>query len=257
MRGKIVQQIDLNADLGEGFGAWKIGDDDAMFALVSSANIACGFHAGDPATILASCRSAVAHRVAIGAHVAYRDLAGFGRRYMDIEPAELTADILYQIAALDGIARIAGGAVGYVKPHGALYNRIVHDRAQASALLNAVRSFSPNLPILGLPGSVILDLAEEAGQPFVREAFVDRNYEPDGTLTDRREADAVLSDVSDVARRAVRMVRDGVVTARDGTAVTLDAASLCVHGDTPGAVEMAGAVRRELQGAGIEIRPFV
>ncbi|GAB3543018.1 5-oxoprolinase subunit PxpA [Arthrobacter tecti] len=252
-----VPRIDLNADLGEGFGAWTMGDDAAMFPLVSSANIACGFHGGDPATMLASCRLAVQYGVAIGAHVAYRDLAGFGRRYIDIAPEDLAADVLYQLAALDGIARSVGGAVAYVKPHGALYNRIVHDGAQAGAVLAAVRSYNPGLPILGLPDSQILQRAEAAGQPTAREAFADRNYEPDGTLTPRKEQDAVLGEPETVAGRALRMVSDGVVIARDGTRVPLDVASICVHGDTPGAVAMAGAVREQLLGAGVEIRSFV
>ncbi|NKX55053.1 LamB/YcsF family protein [Arthrobacter mobilis] len=237
--------MDLNCDLGESFGAWTMGDDAAMFPLISSANIACGFHAGDGRTMLASCRRAARYGVAVGAHVAYRDLAGFGRRAMDIEPAELAADVLYQLAALAGIARTAGTRVAYVKPHGALYNRIVHDRAQAAAVLEAVRSFDASLPVLGLPGSAVLELAAEAGQPVRREAFVDRGYRPDGTLIPRGEPGALLSDLEQIADRAVGFARGGGVD------------SLCVHGDTPGAVGMAALVRRRLDAAGIAVRSFV
>jgi len=236
--------IDLNSDLGESFGSWAMGDDAAMFPLISSANIACGYHAGDGRTMLASCRLAAEHGVAVGAHVSYRDLAGFGRRAMDIDPAELAADVLYQLSALQGIARVAGTRVAYVKPHGALYNRIVHDHAQAAAVLEAVRRVDPALPVLGLPGSAVLELAAEAGQPVRREAFVDRGYRPDGTLVPRGQQGAILSDLDFIADRAVDFARSGQVD------------SLCVHGDTPGAVEMARLVRRRLAEAGIAIRSF-
>ena len=255
-RGTQSAAVDLNCDLGESFGAWTMGDDEAMFALISSANVACGFHAGDPMTMLASCRLAVEHEVSVGAHVSYRDLAGFGRRAMDIAPAQLYADVLYQLCALDGIARTAGTAVRYVKPHGALYNRIVHDAEQAAAVLAAVRDFNPALPLLGLPGSAILALAQEAGQPLWQEAFVDRGYQPDGTLTPRGTPGALLSDVGVIAERAVRMVTDGTVAATDGTIIELKADSLCVHGDTPGAVQMAGAVCGALADAGVRTRAF-
>ncbi|MFD1214684.1 LamB/YcsF family protein [Arthrobacter sp. GCM10027362] len=237
--------IDLNSDLGESFGSWTMGDDAAMFPLVSSANIACGYHAGDGTTMLASCRRAVQHGVTVGAHVSYRDLAGFGRRAMDMDPAELAADVLYQLAALDGIARVAGTRVAYVKPHGALYNRIVHDRVQAAAVLDAVRAFDPTLPVLGLPGSAVLELAAQAGQPVRREAFVDRGYRPDGTLIPRGEPGALLSDLEQIAERAVGFARSG------------RADSLCVHGDTPGAVAMAALVRQRLEAAGLAVRSFV
>ncbi|GGC93891.1 UPF0271 protein [Tersicoccus solisilvae] len=248
--------MDLNCDLGESFGAWTMGDDEAMFSLVTSVNVACGFHAGDPMTMLRSCRLAGEHGVTVGAHVAYRDLAGFGRRRMDVAPDELTADVLYQLAALDGIARATGIAVRYVKPHGALYNTIAVDEFQARAVVAAVRLADPGLPILGLPASVIEAVCVEERHPFVREAFVDRAYTPDGNLVSRREEGAVLHDVAAVADRAVVMARDGVVTALDGTQAEVRPRSLCVHSDTPGAVAMAGAVREALTGAGIELRPF-
>lgn len=174
--------VDLNSDLGEGFGAWTLGDDDAMLELVTSANIACGFHAGDPTTLLATCESAAARGVRIGAQVGYRDLAGFGRRFIDVSPKDLTADVIYQIGALDGLARVAGSRVTYVKPHGALYNAIVHHRRQARAVVAAVVAYDSSLPVLGLPGSVFLEEAREAGLDAVAEAFADRAYTAEGTL---------------------------------------------------------------------------
>ncbi|MEY9952553.1 LamB/YcsF family protein [Leifsonia sp. EB34] len=249
--------VDLNSDLGESFGAWSMGDDVAMLRLVTSANVACGFHGGDPSTMLATCRLAAENDVAVGAHVSYRDLAGFGRRSMDVPAAELRDEVLYQLGALAGMARVAGTSVRYVKPHGALYNRIVHDEAQAAAVVEAVAAFDPTLPLLGLPGSAVERAAGARGLRFVREAFVDRAYRADGALVPRTEPGAVLSEVSAIAARAVRMARDGVVEAADGTPVAVAADSLCVHGDTPGAVRMAEAVRRGLDEAGIAVRPFV
>ena len=252
-----MPSIDLNSDLGESFGTWKLGDDDAMLALVTSANVACGFHAGDPTTILATCRAAVDNAVRIGAQVGYRDLAGFGRRFVDMEPADLTADVLYQIGALDGLARAAGSAVSYVKPHGALYNAIVGHREQARAVVDAVRTYDPALPVLGLPGSVFLEEASQAGLRTVSEAFADRAYTPSGELVSRREADAVLSDPTEVARRVLRLVQEGTIEAIDGSTVRIDAESVCVHGDSPGAVEMAVAVQNILSDNDIDITAFV
>ncbi|GIH24525.1 UPF0271 protein [Acrocarpospora phusangensis] len=250
--------IDLNADLGEGFGVWKLGDDEALLDVVTSANVACGFHAGDPLTIRRTCAAAVSRGVAVGAQVSYRDLPGFGRRDMDVPPEELRAEILYQLAAVDGIARACGGRVSYVKPHGALYNRIVHDPVQAEALLAAVSDYPAPapLPVLTLPSSVVHDLAPRYGIPAVAEFFADRTYTPAGTLTSRREAGAVLHDSAEVAARAVRMAADGTVTATDGTELAMRARSICVHGDTPGAVALARAVRDALAGAGLTVGPF-
>ncbi|WP_374009651.1 LamB/YcsF family protein [Leifsonia sp. LS-T14] len=250
------RSIDLNSDLGESFGAWTMGDDAALLRLVSSANVACGFHAGDASTMLGTCREAAANAVTVGAHVSYRDLAGFGRRAMDVPPTELRDEILYQLSALGGLARVAGTAVRYVKPHGALYNRIVHDERQANALVDAVAAFDPTLAVLGMAGSAIERAAGEAGLRFVREAFVDRGYRADGTLVPRTEPGALLSDEGEIAARAVRMVTDGVVVTVDGHEVTIAAESLCVHGDTPGAVAMAEAVRGALAEAGIGVEPF-
>ena len=249
--------IDLNADLGEGFGQWTLGDDDALLELVTSANVACGFHAGDPTILRATCERAAERGVVIGAQVGYRDLAGFGRRFLDVEPGDLTNDVLYQLGALEAFARVAGTQVRYVKPHGALYNAIVHHEAQAAAVVDAVRRYDPTLPVLGLPGSVWLRLADEAGLTVVPEAFADRAYTPEGTLVPRREPDAVLHDPEEVARRCVRLATEGEVVAVDGSVVPVRAASLCVHGDSPGAVAMARAVRRRLEEAGVTPAPFV
>ncbi|MBY4381567.1 MULTISPECIES: LamB/YcsF family protein [Nocardiaceae] len=249
--------IDLNADLGESYGAWTLGDDDAMLAVVSSANVACGFHAGDPTTLLRTCRSAANAGVRIGAQVGYQDLAGFGRRFLDVAPADLTADVIYQIGALDGLARVAGSAVTYVKPHGALYNAIVHHREQAKAVAEAVAAYDPRLPVLGLPGSAFLDEAERVGLRTVAEAFADRAYTPQGTLVSRSEPGAVLSDPEAVAKRVLTMITDGTVEAVDGTTVEVRAESICLHGDSPGAVAMANAVRDLLRVNAVDIASFV
>jgi UPF0271 protein len=248
--------VDLNADLGEGFGVWRLGDDDALLEVVTSANVACGFHAGDPSTMRRVCTRAVAAGVAIGAQVSYRDLAGFGRRFVDVAPAELTDDVLYQLAALDGIARTCGGRVRYLKPHGALYNAVVTHEAQAAAVVAAVRAYDAALPVLGLPGSALLRAAADAGLPTVTEGFADRGYTPAGTLVPRREPGALVHGPDEVAARAVRMAREGTVIAVDGSDVPVEVRSVCVHGDTPGAVALARAVRSALAAAGLGPAPF-
>ena len=248
--------IDLNADLGEGFGSWPLGDDDGLLELITSANVACGFHAGDPVIMARVCAAAVDRGVVIGAQVGYRDLAGFGRRFLDVAPAELTADVLYQLGALEAFARVAGDRVRYVKPHGALYNALVDHEAQAAAVVEAVRRYDPTLPVLGLPGSALLRLAAEAGLSGVPEAFADRAYTAAGTLVSRREAGAVLDDADAIADRSVRMAVAGEVVAVDGSIVATRPRSLCVHGDTPGAVRLAARVRAALSDAGVDVRPF-
>jgi UPF0271 protein len=257
MQAVDANRIDLNSDVGESFGRWELGDDAAMLALVTSANVACGFHAGDPTTLRKTCTLAAQRGVAVGAQVGYRDLAGFGRRFVDVAPQELADDVVYQIGALDGMCRAAGTRVRYVKPHGALYNAIVHHEAQARAVVDAVRAYDPALPVLGLPGSEFLDAAEVAGLRTVREFFVDRGYTPEATLVPRSQPGALLHDPDEVAARVLRMVTDGVVTAVDGTEVRVRAESACVHGDSPGAVAMATAVRAGLEAAGVTLRPFV
>jgi 5-oxoprolinase (ATP-hydrolysing) subunit A len=251
-----VSAIDLNADLGEGFGVWRLGYDDALLQSVTSANVACGFHAGDPATMRRVCAGAAAAGVAVGAQVSYRDLAGFGRRFIDVDPAELAADVLYQLAALDGIARTAGTRVSYVKPHGALYNAAVTHEGQAQAVVDAVLAYDRRLPVLGLPGSALLRTAEAAGMRPVVEGFADRGYTPDGRLVPRRQPGALMHDPAVVAERAVRMATEGVVVAVDGTTLLMPVESVCVHGDTPGAVDLARAVRTALADSGVALRSF-
>jgi UPF0271 protein len=245
--------IDLNADVGESLGPWPMGEDERLIPLVSSVNIACGFHAGDPVTIARTIRLAVAAGATIGAHPGYPDLAGFGRRDMDLSPAELEAAIVYQVGAVAAFARAAGSELRHVKAHGALYNRAAADRAVADAVARAVRACGAELVLVGLAGSALLDAGRAAGLATAAEAFPDRAYEADGSLRSRRLEGAVLTDSVAVAERAVRMARDGTVVAVDGSIVRLDADTLCLHGDTPGAVEHARAVRAALESAGIRV----
>jgi UPF0271 protein len=247
--------IDLNADLGEGFGVWRLGEDDALLDVVTSANVACGFHAGDPVIMQRVCVGAVERGVAIGAQVGYRDLAGFGRRRIEIEADELTADLVYQVGALRAFARAAGGRVAYLKPHGALYNTAVDDPVQARAIIAAAQ-LTGGLPVLGLPGSALAVAAAEAGVEFVAEAFADRGYAPGGTLVPRREPGAVHATTEAVVAQAIAIAIAGEVIAVDGSPVPVEARSLCIHGDTPGAVELARAVRAALVEAGVTIAPF-
>ena len=248
--------MDLNSDLGEGYGRWALGDDAAMLEVVTSANVACGFHAGDPATIERTVGTAVEHGVAVGAQVSYPDLAGFGRREIDVAPGDLTADVLYQLGALEAFAKAAGSRVRYVKPHGALYNRIARDPVQAAAVVEAIRRYDPALPLLTLPGSAAMEAAREAGVPTVAEGFADRAYTGEGRLVSRREPGAVLHDPERVAARAVVMATEGRVGTIDGGEVEVEVRSLCVHGDTPGAVDLARAVRAALEDAGVALEAF-
>ena len=249
-------RIDLNADLGEGFGAWSLGADEELLGVITSANVACGFHAGDPVVMRRVCAEAVRRGVAIGAQVGYRDLVGFGRRRMDIAPDDLSADVLYQLGALDGFARAAGDRVRYLKPHGALYHAAATDTGQAGAVIGALLAWDRPLPVLTLPGSTLALAAAAAGLPVVVEAFCDRGYLPDGSLAPRGQPGAVLHDAREIADRALAMVTDGEVRAVDGSRVALRPASLCVHGDTPGAAEIARAVRDRLTGAGVRLAAF-
>ncbi|MDO4683873.1 MAG: 5-oxoprolinase subunit PxpA [Lautropia sp.] len=252
-----MARMDLNSDLGESFGAWRMGDDPAMLAIVTSANVACGFHAGDPAGILDTLAQAAAHGVCIGAHVSYPDLAGFGRRNMDVASRDLRADLIYQIGALQALARVAGTRVCYVKPHGALYNTIAHDHRQATDVIEAIRALDESLVLLALAGSPLVGWARAAGLRVATEAFADRAYTPQGTLVSRKDPGAVLHDPVQVAARMLRLVEEGVIEAIDGSLARVEADSICVHGDSPDAVGMASEVRRVLQSAGVELRPFV
>ncbi|CDH03946.1 LamB/YcsF family protein [Xenorhabdus bovienii] len=253
----MIKAIDLNSDLGESFGQWKMGNDAEMLGIVSSANVACGFHAGDPVGILQTLKSAKENQVAIGAHVSYPDLVGFGRRSMDIASHELTADVIYQIGALQGLALAAGTSVRYVKPHGALYNTIANDERQALAVIEGILVIDPNLALVGLAGSNILRLAQEKGLKTIAEAFADRAYTAAGELVSRREAGAVLNDANLVAQRMLQLVTEGGVDSIDGKFTPIKADSICVHGDSPGALDMAKQVKKVLRQAGITIQSFI
>lgn len=256
-------QIDLNSDLGEVWRGMPMADDEAMFRIVTSANVACGFHAGTQESMLAAVRRAMRHGVALGAHPSYRDEEGFGRRDMDVPAPLLEADVLEQLHGLQAAVDVAVGTdaaagIAYVKPHGALYNRIARDADQAAAVVRAVVRFGGwlgrPLPILGLAGTVIEREALAAGLPFVPEAFVDRGYRADGSLVPRAAAGAIITEHDAAVQRAVGMVVDRRVTAVDGSVIDLAPASLCVHGDTSGSVALALAVRTALLDAGVRLR---
>ncbi|KQV37703.1 5-oxoprolinase subunit PxpA [Rhizobium sp. Root1204] len=249
--------IDLNSDLGESYGAWRMGDDETMLAIVSSANVACGFHAGDPAGIWKTVKAAAEKGVSIGAHVSYPDRVGFGRRDMDVTSGELIADVIYQIGALKGMAAAAGVTVGYVKPHGALYNRIAHDPKQGQAVIDAIKAIDPTLVLMGLANAPILALAQESGLKTVAEAFADRAYTPDGQLVSRREQGSVLHDTQLIARRMLQLAHEGTLEAIDGSTIKIDAQSICVHGDSPGAVAIAQEIRRAFEAGGITVQSFL
>ncbi|MGR6316486.1 5-oxoprolinase subunit PxpA [Micromonospora soli] len=248
--------MDLNADLGEGFGIWRLGDDEALLDLVTSANVACGFHGGDPSTMHRVCAAASARGVAVGAQVGYRDLAGFGRRHIAYDFAELRDETIYQIGALDAFCRLFGNRVGYLKPHGALYHAAACDEAQAAALVAAVSGYDHGLPLLCPPGSVLAQLAVGAGLRVVAEGFADRNYLPNGQLVPRTAANALVTDPNEVANRAVRMATERTVVAVDGSEVPVPVESICLHGDTPGAVRCAELVRAALIDVGVTLAPF-
>jgi len=249
--------IDLNSDLGESFGPWPMGDDAAMLATVTSANIACGFHAGDPAGILTVLKEAALRGVAVGAHIGYRDLVGFGRRNMDPSSAELVGDTVYQIGALQGLAKAAGTKVRYVKPHGALYNTIAHDARQAADVIEGIKAVDPDLVLMALAGAPIVEQARKAGLTVVCEAFADRAYNIDGSLVSRRLDGSVIHDPQAVAERMLRMVNESRVVAIDGTVIALDAQSICIHGDTPAAISIARTLRQTLEARGVELKSFV
>jgi 5-oxoprolinase (ATP-hydrolysing) subunit A len=251
-----VPAVDLNADLGEGYGIWRLGDDEALLDIVTSANVACGFHAGDPSTLRRVCHAATERGVAIGAHVSYPDLVGFGRRFLDIDSGQLRDAVLYQLGALDAFAQVAGTGVAYVKPHGALYHACITHPAQAEAVALAAHEYDPSLAVLGAPGSPLLSYTDELGMESVAEAFADRAYRTDGTLVARTEPGAVLVDIGVVVARAVALATECRVTAIDGSPVEVRARSICIHGDTPGAVALARAVRAGLERASITIHPF-
>jgi UPF0271 protein len=250
-----VRVVDLNADLGEGFGIWQLGDDNALLDVITSANVACGFHAGDPLTMRRVCEQAASRGVAIGAQVGYRDLAGFGRRRIDVAHDELAADVLYQMGALAAAAIAAGARLRYVKPHGALYNTAADDPGQADAVAEAIAAYDRSLPLLGLPNSAMAAAAADHGLTFVAEGFADRAYLASGRLMSRREPNAVHTDTQQTSNQAMLLAAGRVVTA-DGVELPMPIRSLCIHGDTPGAVEHARAVRAVLVDGGVRLSSF-
>lgn len=249
--------IDLNSDVGESFGRWTLGDDEAILALVTSVNIACGFHGGDARVMRQTVRLAAAKNLAIGAHVSYRDLAGFGRRFMDVDPSELADEVIYQIGALEALARSEGVGVAYVKPHGALGNAIFAHEAQAQAVVQAIADYDKSLPLLTTAGAIALEMAEDAGVRGVGEAFADRAYGNDGSLVSRKLPGAVLHDPNEITQRVLRMLETGKITTAEGGSIEFNAESICLHGDTDGAVKIAAAVRKALDESGAEVAPFI
>jgi len=247
--------IDLNSDLGESFGAWTLGDDEAIMPSVSSASIACGFHAGDPTVIRRTLGLAKRHGVAVGAHPSYPDLAGFGRRDMALAPEEVTDVVMYQVAVLAGMAAAEGLRLRHVKPHGALYNRAARDESTAAAIARAVALIDRDLALFGLAGSMLLDAGRREGLRVASEAFADRGYEPDGRLRARHLPGALVTDADQVVARVMGLLEDRSIAAVDGSRLRLDADTICVHGDTPGAAELARALRAGLEARGVRIAP--
>ena len=250
----MANKIDINCDMGESFGMYKMGLDDEVIKHVSSASIACGFHAGDPMWMRHTVKLAEDHGVAVGAHPSFPDLVGFGRRNMSVEPEEAKADLVYQIGALQAFT--SDKRLQHVKPHGAMYNQAVNDEALARAICEALLETDRELALLALSGSQWVAIARDMGLRVAREVFADRALNADGTLVSRSAPGSVLHDVDEVAERSVQMVVRGVATAVTGEEIEVEADSICIHGDTPGAVEMAMAVRQRLENGGVEIVPL-
>ncbi len=246
--------LDLNCDMGESYGAWKMGNDEAVLGYVSSANIACGFHGGDPSTLRKTVAAAIKQGVALGAHPSFQDLAGFGRRNMHISPQEAYDITVYQVGAVAGVARSQGGRLHHVKAHGALYNMAAKDARLARAIAQAVRDIDGDLILYGLAGSAMIQEAHAVGLRVAQEVFGDRSYQPDGTLTPRSQPDAMITDASKSVEQVLRMVQEKVVIATDGTRVPVQPDTLCIHGDQPDALVFAQAIRKALQDAGIAVR---
>lgn len=249
-------RIDLNCDMGEGFGVYELGCDEQAMAYVTSINVACGFHASDPSNMLKTVRLAKRHDVAVGAHPSYPDLVGFGRRVLAASPAEIKADVIYQIGALAALCRSEGVWLQHVKVHGALYNEAAKDLTVATAIAEAIQAVDPELYMLCLGNSLMVEAAKNVGVRYVEEAFADRAYTKQGTLAPRKLAGAVIHEPAEVAARVLEMVQTGSVQSIDGEAVPIRAQTICVHGDTPGAVEMIRLIRSELEQAGVALRPF-
>ena len=250
----MADRIDLNCDMGESFGMYKMGLDEEVIKYISSANIACGFHAGDPQWMRETVRLAEDHGVAVGAHTSFPDLVGFGRRNIEVSPEEARNDVIYQIGALQAFT--SEHRLQHVKPHGAMYNRAVVDEDLARSICEAVLEVDPDLILIALAGSRWVDIAQDMGLRVAREIFADRALNPDGTLVSRSKEGSILHDVDDVADRSLRMVREGKATTIDGDTIDVEADSLCIHGDTPGAVEMAKVLRQRLDDESVAITPL-
>jgi UPF0271 protein len=249
-----MRRIDLNADVGESYGVYTLGNDAALMASITSANIAAGFHAGDPSVLRATIRLAKTHGVAIGAHPGFPDLAGFGRRELRVNAREAEDFILYQIAAVAGVAAAEGARLAHVKAHGALFNMAARDRPLADALARAVAAFDRSLRLFASPDSEMVNAARALGLPVAIEVFADRAYDADGQLASRQTPGAVIHDVDTVVARAVRLIADRTVVAVDGSRLHIDADTMCLHGDTPGSDRLAAAVRAGLEAAGIAVK---
>ncbi len=249
-----MNRLDLNCDMGESFGAWRMGQDDAVLEHVTSANVACGFHAGDPATIRRTVAAAVSRGVAVGAHPSLPDLQGFGRREMRIAPTEAYDLTLYQVGAVAAFAHAAGGRLHHVKPHGALYNMAARDAGLAAAIASAVHDFDRDLVLYGLAGSELIRAGRQVGMAVANEVFADRTYQPDGSLTPRHRADALIHEVDQAIAQVACMVTRGRVRCVDGTDISIQADTLCIHGDAPQALEFACAIRAELTRLGFVVR---
>ena len=250
----MTDRIDLNCDMGESFGMYKMGLDEEVINYISSANVACGFHAGDPQWMRETVRLAEAHDVAVGAHTSFPDLVGFGRRNIEVSPQEAKNDVIYQIGALQAFT--SGQRLQHVKPHGAMYNRAVVDEDLARYICEAILEVDTNLILIALAGSRWVEIAQDMGLRVAREIFADRALNPDGTLVSRSKEGSVLHDVEEVAERSLRMVREGRATAVNGDTIDVEADSLCIHGDTPGAVEMAKVLRQQLDAESVAVTPL-
>jgi UPF0271 protein len=249
--------VDLNCDLAEGFARWRLADDSALLDSITSANVACGFHAGDPSLMREVCLGAARRGVTVGAQVGYPDLVGFGRRFIEMAPGELADAVVYQVGALDAVARVAGTRVRYVKPHGALYHATIDHLDQARAVAEAVRAVDASLVVLGAPGSLLLDQARSHGLSVVQEAFIDRAYQADGRLVPRGRDGAVLNSRGEITRRVLDLIERGGVRSADDHWVPVEAQSWCLHSDTPGASELASLIRRTVVEIGGVMAPFV
>jgi UPF0271 protein len=249
-----AHQISINSDIGEGYGVWSLADDRGLLEVVTDANVACGFHGGDPDILLQTCRDAAEQGVTVGAQVGYYDLRGFGRRFIDVPPPSLAADVLYQLGALEGIARSCGLQIAYLKVHGALYHACVQRPDMAQAIADGLRMFGRDIPVMCQPDTAFSQTIAEAGCALLREGYIDRAYQPDGLLVPRGQDGAMITDPVAAAQRAVQIATTGTVTAIDGSTLSLDVESICIHSDSPGALEIARAVRAALEAEGVVVR---